>query len=700
MTEHRSPGSKHSSGGKQAAAHAQNQSDVNRDAKKRDGRGRRRKGKRAKKKEKQKPWPPIPDELAADVVARIFKETGRLFDTFPEDVTKEVEKLCAGDGGIGDKNLEDRIATPYITIDNDNSMDLDQAMHISRTGENRRGYLVSYALADGAYYVSSDSALFKYAVKRGGSSFYLPGKCIPMLPRKLSEDVMSLNEGVVRRSLVFDIELDESGKVVQTTFVWAKIKSVWKGTYREASEYYEAVAIGGQVLRDCPTTKAVYRETLDLLKEVGLLRIALAKERHVVRYNRQGRAGIAVGKDGKLCFAKRRPPYSSEAYNEQISLLCNSEGAKILLQREQDQWNEKGKESVVHPIFRNQSAPDLEKVDILAQIVPALCSVWRLDPKVFGWSPRPADGERAEYLADYLDRMRAKLEERRGSEANGPSAETLAAFLVALERSCMLCNQSADFAPVPKGHFSLRVDACESHACPLARSRVSLYLLADARFSSPMREAVGCFTHKELRESALGRQTEGISLEDDLRTRNKVIKVAKKGKRIQKDLSKAMHLHMMDTTFYKHLLLETDERPIMPGVIVGIDFARRSKRSRLYVSLEDPPLEIKIYGGDLAAQWGTRYVPSEQGCFGRYGTTPEIRPVEDDIDVDADADGDADDGDDEEDGEDEEGEDGDGGIDDVPAFRCGMNVNVKVLDYIRFHAQPSRNRWAFGVWPR
>ena len=146
--------------------------------------------------------------------------------------------------------------------------------------------------------------------------------------------------------------------------------------------------------------------------------------------------------------------------------------AAQMLQREQDQWNEKGKESVVHPIFRNQSAPDLEKVDILAQIVPALCSVWRLDPKVFGWSPRPADGERAEYLADYLDRMRAKLEERRGSEANGPSAETLAAFLVALERSCMLCNQSADFAPVPKGHFSLRVDACESHACPLALSRV------------------------------------------------------------------------------------------------------------------------------------------------------------------------------------------------------------------------------------
>ena len=161
----------------------------NRETKRRSRRGRRRKGKRAKKKEKQKRWPPNADELAADVVARIFKETARLIDTFPEDVTKEVEKLCAGDGGIGDKKLEDRIATPYITIDNDNSMDLDQAMHISRTGD-RRGYLVSYALADGAYYVSSDSALFKYAVKRGGSSFYLPGKCIPMLPRKLSEDVM------------------------------------------------------------------------------------------------------------------------------------------------------------------------------------------------------------------------------------------------------------------------------------------------------------------------------------------------------------------------------------------------------------------------------------------------------------------------------------------------------------------------------
>ena len=338
-------------------------------------------------------------------------------------------------------------------------MDLDQAMHISKVNQDgtlgsTKGFLVSYALADGAYYVPAGSHLMNFAVEKGASSFYLPGLCIPMLPRKLSEDVMSLNEGVVRRALVFDIILNEVGHVLKTTCEWARVKSVWKGTYREVAEYYEAVDTSGQALGVCTAVKAEFRQTVDLLREVGLLRIELAKARHVVQYNRQGRGGITVGKTGMLEFCKARAPYISEAYNEQISLLCNSEGAKLLLELKGGTQNE----SVVQPIFRNQAAPSDDKIQTLLSFLPALSAAWGLDPNEFGWSPS------REHLSDFLERLRAKV-----NRASGQSKTALSSFLSAVERTCQVTNQSADFATWTKGHFSLKLDAY-------------------ARFSSPMRE--------------------------------------------------------------------------------------------------------------------------------------------------------------------------------------------------------------------
>ena len=143
-------------------------------------------------------FPPDLSETPAQTVARLFKSLN-LRESFPASVNRQVDEFCAGGkAGTDDPSLKDLTALPYITIDNDNSMDLDQAMHIEPLTA-KGGYLVSYALADGAYFVTPGTPLFDHALVRGGSSFYLPTKCIPMLPRKLSEDIMSLNEGVDRR---------------------------------------------------------------------------------------------------------------------------------------------------------------------------------------------------------------------------------------------------------------------------------------------------------------------------------------------------------------------------------------------------------------------------------------------------------------------------------------------------------------------
>ena len=208
---------------------------------------------------------------------------------------------------------------------------------------------------------------------------------------------------------------------------------------------------------------------------------------------------------------------------------------------------------------------------------------------------------------------------------------------------------------------------------------------------------MGCFTHKELKESITGKQTEGISIKDDVKLRKKIIKAAKKGKRIQKDLNKALHLHLMDLHFYRQLQIDVDKRPLMPGRIMGIDFSRKSRRSRLYVRLEDPPMEIKVYGSDLAAQWKVRYCPAH-GCFGKYGSTPEICPDEDKAGFIEDEESDVDGGDDDDDGSDyDDNEDNDDTR--APTFRAGEVVNILLNDYCMYNDDPRRNRWSFYAYP-
>ena len=118
--------------------------------------------------------------------------------SFPQAVQDEVQKITLSPE-ISDSALPDLSAIPFITIDNADSRDLDQAMHISSANHQ---FVLRYALADAAHFVRSGTALFQEALRRG-ASYYVPGFAVPMLPRVLSEDLISLNEGVLRRCLLY-----------------------------------------------------------------------------------------------------------------------------------------------------------------------------------------------------------------------------------------------------------------------------------------------------------------------------------------------------------------------------------------------------------------------------------------------------------------------------------------------------------------
>ncbi len=459
-------------------------------------------------------------------------ERAKLRTSYPQAAQDEVKRWLQAPH-IHASSLSDLTALPFVTIDHRSSMDLDQAVHIER---RQRGYFVRYALADAAFYVPAGSALFEEALARG-ASFYLPGLCVPMLPRPLSEGLVSLNPDVDRRALVFEMALDESGDCVETRLVRARIRSRAKLSFHTVQSFYDHAETS-------TVTDEAFAESLSLLKEVGLLRIAEARARDVIPFDRDE---LRVSIQGAKVTVSPAPRLRVEEYNAQISLLCNMEGAKLL-----GHPNERAQ-----PIYRVHPPPAPRRIDHLEDRLGHLVASHGL-PETWRW--RRAE----ETLADYLERL--------------PRSKDTARLRLAIQRQVVLIFERSLFRAEPGRHYALAVDGY-------------------SRFSSPMREIAGIFTHKEALE-LLDPNLSAPPAEEDNRLRKAVVAAANRAKEIQRRLERAIHKVALDAILNDDMKSPESERPDRTGTILGV------RPSRLYVRLDSPPIEVKVYASDLATKLG------------------------------------------------------------------------------------------------
>lgn len=480
---------------------------------------------------------------AGSARAALWRVAGRhgLDPDHPPGVEAEADALVAAPG-LDDPDLEDLTDLAFVTIDNEDSRDLDQALHIA-AGEDG-GHVVYYALADAAWYVRPGTALFDGSLARG-ASYYFPGFAIPMLPRSLSEGIVSLNEGELRRAFVMIMAVGADGGREGTRFTRARIRSRAKLSYDGVQAYYDEPA-------SSPLAGRAFAATLDRLREVGERRIARAEARDVVQYNRvsvsvglaapRGQRFVAIGEARNAC----------EKYNEQISLLCNIEGARLLAEATGD----------ATPVYRVHPAPAPPRLAALDAMIRALVKAHDLDRGVWRWRYRRSRRSGGESLADYLDRLPKGGDTRR--------------YFLAIQRQALLSNNRSYFRSEPGLHFGVGAEQY-------------------SRFSSPMREVVGIYTHLEAIEQ-LGGGVPVTPAREALR--EAVIAAANRAKDVQRQITKESNLLVLDELFGGDLALPEGERPLRRGALLGLKF------DHLYVQLDDPPLEVKIYLRDVARAVG------------------------------------------------------------------------------------------------
>lgn len=119
-----------------------------------------------------------------------------------------------------------------ITIDGPFSKDLDDAILIEETSN---GFRISVSIADVSHLVKPDSELDKEAYSKGFTLYRAWGN-LPMLPRDLSEDKLSLLAGKKRPTITATIELSENLDIVSTTLARTELTSAKRYTYAQASK--------------------------------------------------------------------------------------------------------------------------------------------------------------------------------------------------------------------------------------------------------------------------------------------------------------------------------------------------------------------------------------------------------------------------------------------------------------------------------
>ena len=279
-------------------------------------------------------------------IAAIAREFGIAYK-FPKSVLKEAssfEDVISQDEIDKRLDLRNQI---IITIDPEDAKDFDDAVSVEvlPNGNN----LVGIHIADVSHYVREGGNIYEEALERG-TSVYLVGKVIPMLPENLSNGICSLVPHKDRLTFSVIAEINPKGKVLSYQIAKTVINSKRRFTYDEVQEIIDK-------------GEGEFSEKIILLNSISkTLREKRMKKGSINFYSPEVR--FKLDEDGIPIEIKIKEVRESHNLIEELMLLANQIVAEHV--------NPKVNKENVPFVYRIHDLPDKEKVIEFSRFVKSL----------------------------------------------------------------------------------------------------------------------------------------------------------------------------------------------------------------------------------------------------------------------------------------------------------------------------------------
>lgn len=168
-------------------------------------------------------------------IASIAREFGIRYK-FSKSVLNEAQSLSDKINEHEISNRMDFRDKNVVTIDPETAKDFDDAVSVEKLPNGNLS--IGIHIADVSHYVQPGTSIYKEAVKRG-TSVYLVGKVIPMLPEELSNNICSLVPNKDRLTFSVIVEFTKDAKVEKYQISKSIINSKRRFTYDEVQQIIE-----------------------------------------------------------------------------------------------------------------------------------------------------------------------------------------------------------------------------------------------------------------------------------------------------------------------------------------------------------------------------------------------------------------------------------------------------------------------------
>ena len=265
---------------------------------------------------------------------------------FPEKVLNQAERVAKDVTSADMAGRMDIRSWRMVTIDGEDAKDLDDAISITKEGEN---YQLGVHIADVTNYVQERSALDREAYERG-TSVYLVDRVIPMLPHALSNGICSLNAGEDRLALSCIMTVNPKGEVIDHKIAETVVHIDQRMSYTSVKKILED--------RD-PEEMEAYKEFVPMFELMAELAKILREKRH-----RRGsidfdfpESKIMLNADGTPTEIKPYDRNTATKIIEDFMLLANETVAEDYF------WQE------IPFVYRTHDVPDEEKIQKLCTFI-------------------------------------------------------------------------------------------------------------------------------------------------------------------------------------------------------------------------------------------------------------------------------------------------------------------------------------------